>query len=144
MTTVEHRLDFGHKVLKGEIWGAIESILEKVGQVITVHVPSNLLYKWHQIPKLKCVLPRLASAFAQSIEARCCVENEDVVGAAPTGDAPTTSEWSSILLTTKVHLILEIRQYFTVPFMFFYDCLFAWSLKQLGWTDSATRLLDTL
>ena len=30
--------------------------------------------------------------FAESIEARCYVENEDVVGAAPTGDAPTTSE----------------------------------------------------
>ena len=36
--------------------------------------------------------------FAQSIEARCQVENEDVVGAAPTGDAPTTSELSTILL----------------------------------------------
>ena len=24
------------------------------------------------------------------------VENEDVIGAAPTGDAPTTSEWSTI------------------------------------------------
>ena len=34
--------------------------------------------------------------FAQSIEARCKVENEDVVGAAPPGDAPTTSEWSTI------------------------------------------------
>ena len=33
--------------------------------------------------------------------------NEDVVGAAPTGDAPTTSEWSTILLHTKVRLILE-------------------------------------
>ena len=31
--------------------------------------------------------------FAESLEARCQVENEDVVGAAPTGDAPTTSEW---------------------------------------------------
>ena len=30
--------------------------------------------------------------FAQSIEAMYQVENEDVVGAAPTGDAPTTSE----------------------------------------------------
>ena len=29
-------------------------------------------------------------------EDRCQVENEDVVGAAPTGDAPTTSEWSRI------------------------------------------------
>ena len=34
------------------------------------------------------------------------VENEDVVGAAPTGDAPTTSEWSTILLPTRVRLIL--------------------------------------
>ena len=29
----------------------------------------------------------------QSFEASCSVEKEDVVGAAPTGDAPTTSEW---------------------------------------------------
>ena len=43
----------------------------------------------------KCFLSRLAVVFAQSIEARCSVENEDVVGAAPTGDTPTTSEWST-------------------------------------------------
>ena len=36
------------------------------------------------------------------------VENEDVVGAAPTGDAPTTSEWSTKLLPTKVRLIWEV------------------------------------
>ena len=41
----------------------------------------------------------------------CWVENEDVVGAAPTGDAPTTSEWSTILLPTKVRLILETLRY---------------------------------
>ena len=35
------------------------------------------------------------------------MENEDVVGAAPTGDAPTISEWSTIALATKVCLILE-------------------------------------
>ena len=46
--------------------------------------------------------------FAESLEARCQVENEDVVGAAPAGDAPTTSEWSTILLPTKVGLILEV------------------------------------
>ena len=46
--------------------------------------------------------------FAQSIEARCLVKNEDVVGVAPTGDAPTTSEWSASLLPTKVRLILEV------------------------------------
>ena len=34
----------------------------------------------------------LAIVFMQSIEARCYVEDEDVVGAAPAGDAPTTSE----------------------------------------------------
>ena len=65
----------------------------------------------HQISKLKCFLSRLAVVFAHSIEARCEVESEDVVGAAPTGDAPTTSEWSTILLPSKVHLILGILQY---------------------------------
>ena len=39
------------------------------------------------------------------------IENEDVVGAAPTNDAPTTSEWSTILLLSKVWLILEVWQY---------------------------------
>ena len=34
--------------------------------------------------------------FANSIEAGCEVENEDVAGGAPTGVAPTTSEWSMI------------------------------------------------
>ena len=49
--------------------------------------------------------------FAQYIEAKCQVENEDVVGATPTGDAPTTSEWSTIQLPTKLPLILEIWRY---------------------------------
>ena len=65
----------------------------------------------HQISKLRCFLSRLSVVFVQSIETRCQVENEDVVGAAPTGDAPTTSEWSTILLTFKVRLILEIWRY---------------------------------
>ena len=46
------------------------------------------------------------AVFAKSLEARCQVENEDVFGAAPTADAPTTSEWTTILLPTKVRLIL--------------------------------------
>ena len=50
--------------------------------------------------------------FVQYIEAKCWAENEDVVGAAPTGDAPTTSEWSKILVPTKVCLILETWRYF--------------------------------
>ena len=46
------------------------------------------------------------------------VENEDVVGAAPTGDAPTTSELSTILLPTNVRLILEVlRYYICIPVM---------------------------
>ena len=61
--------------------------------------------------KRKCFSSRLTFVFAQSTEARCCVENADVVGSAPTGDAPTTSEWSTRLLITKVHLILEVRPY---------------------------------
>ena len=60
------------------------------------------IIKTHQIPKLKWFSSRLAVVFAQSLEARCQVENEDVVGAAPTCDAPTTSEWSIIWLPTKV------------------------------------------
>ena len=54
-------------------------------QMHSIHIPSKLLYKSHQIPKLKCFSPRLAVVFAQSIEARCKVESENVVGAAPTG-----------------------------------------------------------
>ena len=61
--------------------------------------------------KLKWFLCRLAVASAQSIEARYQVENEDVVGAAPIGDAPTTSEWSTILLPSRVRLILEVWRY---------------------------------
>ena len=37
--------------------------------------------------------------------------NEDVVGAAPTGGAPTSSEWLTIVLPTKVRLILDIWRY---------------------------------
>ena len=50
----------------------------------------------HQIPELKWFSPHLAYVFAQCIEAVCLVEKEDVVGAVPTGDAPTASKWSWI------------------------------------------------
>ena len=56
----------------------------------------------HPIPKNKCF---------SSIEARCWVENEDVDGAVPKDDAPTTSEWSTILFPSKVPLILDIWWY---------------------------------
>ena len=48
------------------------------------------------------------------IEAKCQMENEDVVGAAPTGDASTTSEWPTIELPTKVRLILETWRYYMI------------------------------
>ena len=43
--------------------------------------------------------------------------NEDVVGAVPTGDAPTTSELSTIILPIKVQLILEVLRYFLFAFL---------------------------
>ena len=58
--------------------------------------------------KLKCYSSRLAVVFAQTIEARCLVENEDMVEAAPTDDAATASEWSTFVLPTKMRLILEV------------------------------------
>ena len=64
--------------------------------------------KIDRIPKLKCFLSHFAVVCAQSIEAKSSVKNEDVVGAAPTGDAPTTSEWSTISLPTKERLILQV------------------------------------
>ena len=51
-------------------------------------------------PQFNLFSSRLSVVFAQSIEAKCYVDNDDAVGAAPTDDAPTTSEWSAILLLT--------------------------------------------
>ena len=73
------------------------------------------MHKLHQIPTLKRFSYCLAAVFVESLEARCQVDNEDVVGAAPTGDAPTTSEWSTILLPTMVWLILQILRYIMRP-----------------------------
>ena len=55
-----------------------------------------MYYKTNQTLNIKYFSSRLAFVFAQSIEARCNAEKEDVVGEAPTGNAPTTSEWSTI------------------------------------------------
>ena len=61
-------------------------------------LPSNLWNEMHQISKLKCFLSRLEVVFAESIEDGCYVEDEYVVGAAPTDDVPITSEWSTIFI----------------------------------------------
>ena len=46
------------------------------------------------------------------MEAMCSVENKEIFGAASTGYAPTTSEWSTILLPIKVRLILEVLKFY--------------------------------
>ena len=51
---------------------------------------------------------------------------EDIVGAAPTGDTPTTSEWSTILLPTKVLHILEFWLYIAILIFFQAYLLFNW------------------
>ena len=58
-----------------------------------------------QIQKLRFSSSRHAVVFVQYIEAMCQVENEDVVGASSVG-----AEWLTILLPTKVCLILEVLQ----------------------------------
>ena len=72
---------------------------------VTVKISDTRCTKFQ---KPKYILSRLAVAFAHSIEARCQVENEDIVGAVPTGDAPKISEWSAVLLPIKVCLLLEV------------------------------------
>ena len=47
------------------------------------------------------------------------MENEDVVVAAPGGDAPNTSEWSTIQLPAKVRLILQTWLYFFYVLRFY-------------------------
>ena len=62
--------------------------------------PLNKMYK---ISKLNCFSSHLAIVLAQSIQSRCSVENEGVVGEAPTGYAPTTSEWWRVLVPSVCH-----------------------------------------
>ena len=71
-------------------------------------LPSNLIYKPHQIQIFKCFCLVLQLSLPNPLNSGInSIGNEDVVGAAPAGDAPTTSEWSSILLPSRVRLILE-------------------------------------
>ena len=64
-----------------------------------------------KIATFNFVSSHLAVEFEQSIEARCKIENEYVVGATPTGDAPTTFEWSTVLPPTNVPLVLDICRF---------------------------------
>ena len=63
---------------------------------------TGLYHKAYQIPELKCFSSRLTVVFAQSIEAMCLVENENL------GDARASIKCLTILLSTKVWLVLEV------------------------------------
>ena len=73
-----------------------------------------------------------------TIEVRHSVENEDVVGAAPTaptgaapvGAAPATSEWSTILLPTKVPVKLEVWRQVTTWIAYCFGTLLT---LYIGW-----------
>ena len=73
----------------------------------------------HQIPNFKCFLFHLAFVFVQSVEARYYGDNEDIVEV-PMGDAPTTSEWSTILLPSRVRLMLEVLWY--ISYIWYVTC----------------------
>ena len=72
-----------------------------IGQTLIKRV-MDIIYKinYRNVSNISCTKSQnlndsrlvLEIVFTQSIEAGYQVENEDVVGAAPTGDAPTTSE----------------------------------------------------
>ena len=81
-------------------------------QLISIK-PDNQVYRklsnirYTKYKQLKWLSSPVAVVLAQSIEARCLVENEGVFGAAPTGDAPTSCEWSTSILPAKMRVILE-------------------------------------
>ena len=60
------------------------------------------------MPKREWFSSPVAVVFAQPVEARCLVENDDAVEAASIGDAVTTSEQSTSLLPVKLRSIVEI------------------------------------
>ena len=84
-----------------------------------LHIPQTCNTRRTKAQNINFLFSSYSRLFAQSIEARCKVENEDVVEVAPTGDAPTTSEWSTILLPTKVRLLLEVWRYARVTYILF-------------------------
>ena len=81
-----------------DVWHTTLVMQRKVYKIVTIDL-TEIVFKqaWHSVRSVSvlCVL---------SIEAMCWVDYKYVVGAAPTGDAANTSEWSAILLPTKVRL----------------------------------------
>ena len=112
---------FNKKWLIAEFSNLITGNIMKIGVVASVLCMCYCHFHWYrktsiisrtksQNLNVSCILLQLSS---HSIHwNQVLVENEDVVGAVPTGDAPITSELSTILLPTKVRLILEVLWYY--------------------------------
>ena len=119
-TVYSYRCDSIYKI-KYRIYTCTRNIL--LCKYLSVHLILMQTYtepqaapNYHQTSNISCIKSQNSNVsclilqvfFAQFIEARCEIENEDVVEAALTGDAPTISWWSTILLPTNVHLISEV------------------------------------
>ena len=103
------------------------SVLLWLGNDHTIPIPTEMLVSppilcWRQNYSKTSCISRTKSQKSLVSSCSCLypihwsqvvitVKYEDVVGAAQTGNAPTTSEWSTILLHTKVRLILEVLRY---------------------------------
>ena len=83
------------------------------------HPPSWKTRTYHKISNTRCTKSPNLNVSCLILQFSLCnllkpgvkVKNEDVVGAALIGDAPTTSKWSTIPLPTKVHLTSEVWWY---------------------------------
>ena len=77
----------------------------------------------------------------------CLSDHEDVVGAAPTGDAPTTSEWSTIPYAywgasyiRDFPVYLHCLQFFTFRSdRYWNDFFFAWKTEKSSWIPRALK-----
>ena len=70
------------------------------------------------------------------------MKNEDVVGAAPTGDAPTTSELSKIQLPTRMPLILETWLYVYKFAILSRAINSLWTKNTIRWHRSVSTLVQ--
>ena len=80
-------------------------MIKPVPSLFVYRVPSNLQYKSHQVPKRQC--------FYLASQCFCPIHWSQVLSWEwscrwSIADAPATYVWSSILLPTKVRLILEV------------------------------------
>ena len=81
--------------------------LSIVGSCIYVH-------EYHQISNISCTESQYLNVSRLTLQLTLCnllkpgVQNEYVVGAVLTSAAPTTFQWSTVLLPTNLQLILEI------------------------------------